>query len=132
VLCSAMHEKTFLQFAVALAGLVPVTAGALGMFDPGLLQMAQTSSASTHAAYLSGLLLGIGLVFWALVPSIERQQRLFTLLAAIIVLGGIARLLMALRLGIWSPSVRLPLAMELGVTPLLWVWQRRVSQQYRE
>ncbi len=126
-----MNEKSALQFAVALAGLVPVTAGALGMFDPALLKMAQTPSASTHAAYLSGLLLGIGLTFWALVPSIERQQRLFTLLAGIIVLGGLARLLMALRLGIWTPSVRLPLAMELGVVPLLWVWQRRIARQYQ-
>ncbi len=127
-----MNEKSALQFAVALAGLVPVTAGTLGMFDPALLQMAATPSASTHAAYLSGLLLGIGLVFWALIPTIERQERLFTLLAGIIVLGGLARLLMALRLGIWTPSVRLPLAMELGVVPLLWVWQRRISRQQQK
>lgn len=124
-----MSEKQLLQFAVALAGLVPVTAGTLGMFDPALLDLGTTPSSTTHAAYLSGLLLGIGLVFWALVPSIERQNRLFTLLAAIVVLGGVARLLMAFRLGVWSPSVRLPLAMELGVTPLLWVWQRRISRQ---
>ena len=124
-----MNEKAALQFAVALAGLVPVTAGTLGTFDPALLDLGTTPSSTTHAAYLSGVLLGIGLVFWALVPSIEQQNRLFTLLAAIVVLGGIARLLMAFRLGVWSPSVRLPLAMELGVTPLLWVWQRRISRQ---
>ncbi len=126
-----MNEKIVLQCAVTVAALVPVTAGALGMFDPGALELGMTPAASTHAAYLSGLLLGIGLAFLALVPAIERQHRIFTLLAGIVVLGGLARLVMAQRLGAWEPAVRLPLAMELGVMPLLWIWQRRVSRKHQ-
>jgi hypothetical protein len=84
-------------------------------------------SALTHAAYLSGLLLGIGISFWSLIPNIERQGRAFALLTAIVALGGLARLVAAIRLGVWSPSVTLPLLLELGVTPMLYLWQRRVA-----
>jgi hypothetical protein len=118
--------KRLLQIAVALAGLVPVCAGALGALRPEMV-LDGPPHALTHGAYLSGLLLGIGLGYWSLVPAIERQGRAFSLLSLCVVLGGLARLAAALRLGAWSLSVELPLVMELGVTPLLWLWQRRVS-----
>ena len=35
--------------------------------------------------------------------------------------------LTAARLGAWGLPVTLPLIMELGVTPALWLWQRRVA-----
>ena len=126
-----MSERRALQIAVAVAGLVPVAAGTVGALWPALLALAGPPHALSHVAYLSGLLLGIGLGFWSLVPVIERQRRAFGLLAAIVVLGGAARLLLALRLGAWGLSVTLPLVMELGVTPALWLWQRRVSSNSR-
>ena len=105
-----------------------MSAGALGVLWPQMLTLAGPPHALTHVSYLSGLLLGIGLVFWSLIPTIERQTRVVTLLTIIIVIGGLARLAMALRLGAWGLSVDLPLAMELAVTPLLWLWQRRVAR----
>jgi hypothetical protein len=122
-----LSERRLLQIAVALAGLVPVLAGALGALRPELLDLAGPPHALTHAAYLSALLMGLGLGFWSLIPSIERQIRIFSLLTAIVFLGGLARALAAARLGAWGLSVVLPLIMELGVTPALWLWQRRVS-----
>jgi hypothetical protein len=111
-------EKRFLQIAVAIAGLVPVSAGALGALYPELL-LAGPPRVLTHGAYLSGLLLGLGLAFWRLIPTIERQGRIFSLLTLMVVLGGLARAVTAFRLGAWSLSVELPLVMELGVTPAL-------------
>ncbi len=125
-----MMERRWLQIAVAVAGLVPVTAGALGALRPELL-IGGSAQALTHGAYLSGLLLGLGLAFWSLIPAIERQGRVFGLLTGPVVLGGLARALVAARLGAWTPSVVLPLIMELGVTPALWLWQRRVSSLLR-
>jgi hypothetical protein len=123
-----MTQKLALQVAVAVAGLVPVLAGALGALRPELLDLAGPPHALTHLSYLSGLLLGIGLCFWSLIPTIERQSRAFSLLATIVVVGGLARGLLAFRLGVGTLSVLLPLVMELGVTPLLWAWQRRVAR----
>ena len=119
-----MTGRRALQVAIAIAGLVPVVAGAAGAWKPSLVGL----GTDTHAAYLSGLLLGIGLAFWSLIPGIERQSRSFGLLSAIVILGGLARLFLALRLGDGRPAVTLPLIMELGVVPLLWHWQRRVAR----
>ncbi|HEX4178067.1 MAG TPA: DUF4345 family protein [Rhizomicrobium sp.] len=126
----AMPERRFLQIAVAAAGLVPVAAGALGALRPALL-FGGPPHTLTHGAYLSGLLLGLGLAFWSLIPKIEHQRHTFGLLAGLVVLGGLARALTAARLGAWNLSVELPLVMELGVTPALWLWQRRVSSLLR-
>jgi Domain of unknown function (DUF4345) len=123
-----LSERRALQFAVAIFGLVPVSAGMLGALRPELLDLSGPPHALTHAAYLSGLLLGMGLAFWSCVPTIERQGRAFGLLTALVVLGGLARALTAARLGAWGLSVSLPLIMELGVTPALWAWQRRVAR----
>jgi hypothetical protein len=125
-----MPERRLLQIAIAAAGLVPVSAGALGALRPELLDLAGPPHALTHAAYLSGLLLGLGLGFWSLIPTIERQGRAVSLLTGLVVVGGLARALAAARLGAWGLSVLLPLVMELGVTPALWLWQRRVARAF--
>jgi hypothetical protein len=122
-------ERAALQATIAIAALVPVTAGIVGILDPALLDIAAPASTLTHTSYLSGLLLGIGLGFWSVIPTIERRGQIFSLLTFLVALGGLARLITAVRLGVWSPSVSLPLLMELVVTPLLWLWQRRISAQ---
>lgn len=124
-------ERRALQFAIALAGTIPLTAGALGILAPDMLGLYGNSSAMAHAAYLSGLLLGIGLAYWSLIPDVEKRSGPCTLLTAIVFVGGLARFSMAVRFGTLQPSIGLPLLMELWVTPLLWVWQQRIARKYR-
>jgi len=126
-----VKERLFLQIAVAIAGLVPLTAGALGVINPAMLGLYGDRDGVAHAAYLSGLLLGIGLAYWSLIPDIEKRGGAFTLLTAIVQAGGLARLAMAFRLGTWDLSIGLPLLMELVVTPSLWIWQQRLAQTRR-
>ena len=94
-----------------------------------MLGAAGPADLDSHYRYLSGLLLGIGLVFWSLIPTIERRRTIFTALAAVVVVGGLARLFGVLA-GEGSLDDRMPLAlvMELVVTPALWVWQGRVAR----
>ena len=118
-------ERRMLQGSVALAGVVPVAGGLWGVLG-GI--SANGAVAQSQSRYLSGLLLGIGLCFWAMIPSIERRGLAFRVLAAVVVTGGLARLAGAAITG-FGPSVSLPLLMELGATPLLALWRERVERR---
>lgn len=121
---SAWSEKKTLQTCVALAGLVAVSAGIWGVLnDLG----GHGGGLASHERYLSGLLLAIGLAFWTTLSDIEGKTARFRLLTALVVIGGISRLV-GLALGdTLSWSIGSALAMELLVAPLLCLWQGRVG-----
>ncbi len=91
-------ERRALQRVVAVAGLVPVLGGLYGVLfgQAGLGGGTFDVSTDSHFRYLSGLLLGIGLLFWSTIPGIETKSSLFRFLTMVVVLGGLARLL-----GLW-------------------------------
>ena len=125
---TTMRASTILalQLAVAAAALVPISAGFMGVvWGAEFFHLTGDSDGDSHVRYLSGLLLGIGLAFASTIPRIERSG-LFSVLASIVVLGGVARLV-ALNANPGRMTI-FALAMELGVTPLLWMWQRNVGR----
>lgn len=127
------RERRTLQRVVALAGFVPVLAGGYGvLFGGGLTGDTLSVSADSHLRYLSGLLLGIGLIFWSTLPRIETATRLFRILTLIVVLGGLGRLLGLVVTGRPSLPMLGGLAMELAITPLLCLWQARVASRYAD
>ena len=70
------RERRYLQRTVALLALVPVSAGLFGVvFGPALTGDRLSVSADSHFRYLSGLLLGIGILFWSTVPGIEETAK---------------------------------------------------------
>ena len=73
-----MLEKRLLQAAILLAGFVPVTAGAFGAVDgAAFVRGALGPAGDSQFRYLSGLLLGIGLVFWGAFPASSGGARRF-------------------------------------------------------
>jgi hypothetical protein len=109
---------------VALAGLVAVSAGTWGVLhDLG----GNGGELANHERYLSGLLLAIGLAFWTTLPDIEGKTARFRLLTALVVIGGISRLVGVAFGDTLSWSIGGALAMELLVAPLLCLWQGRVG-----
>ena len=71
-----MRERQALQRAVAVMALVPVASGLYGVLfglngigRGGLVDV----SADSHFRYLSGLHMGIGILFWTCVPGIETK-----------------------------------------------------------
>ncbi len=123
-------ERRLLQIAVALAACVPVIAGGYGMWKgTGFLDLGTNVSADSHIRYLSGLLFGIGIAFWAAIPRIETHRARFSLLTAIVFVGGLARLYSLAIHGVPEGGMLFGLAMELVVTPTIWAWQRRVARQ---
>ncbi len=129
-------ERRFLQLAVAIACLVPLTAGGAGVMQgPGFIEGGFAGAApdlDSHFRYLSGLLLGIGLVFLAYIPRIERRSEVFAVLSGMVVVGGLARLAAVDVQQPPSTGIVLALVMELLVVPLLFVWQRRLARRFRD
>ena len=121
--------KRALQIAVAVGGIVPVSAGLAGIILGASLAGESHAAADldSHFRYLSGLLLGIGLAFWSTIPGIERNGRIFRLLTAIVFIGGLARLYGVLIEGLPGYPMIGGLGMELVVTPLLCLWQARLA-----
>lgn len=124
-------ERRALQFVILLAGLVPLVGGGSGVIM-GEAAFGPWAGAGqdSHIRYLSGLLLAIGLIFWACIPTIERRGEIVRLLTLVVFIGGLARLGGLLTVG--DPGrMRWALVMELGVTPLLCLWQARIARGAR-
>ncbi len=125
-------EKRLLQAAVAAGGIVPFAAGGSGVvLGAGMTGAHVPADLDSHVRYLSGLLLAIGLGFWSTIPRIETRGARFRLLTLIVVVGGLARLGGVLARGWPGVPMLFGLAMELGVTPGLCLWQARVARTSR-
>jgi Domain of unknown function (DUF4345) len=110
--------------------MVPVAAGAAGMLiGPRMVDrgFGGAGDLDSHFRYLSGLLLAVGIGFVSTIPHIERRGDRFLLLTAIVLTGGIGRLISVLLHGVPSSAMLAALVMELGVTPGLALWQQRVA-----
>lgn len=128
---SAQSEKRLLQIVMALACMVPLAAGVLGMArGAAMVDVAQGATLDSHMRYLSGLLFGIGLAFASAIPAIETHRARITLLTSFVAIGGLARLYGVLVDGWPEPTMIFALGMELGVTPLVWLWQRRLAARW--
>jgi hypothetical protein len=128
---SLFANRRALQIAIGIGGLVPVAAGLAGvLMGPAMVQhgLVDAPALDSHFRYLSGLLLGIGLVFWSLIPGIERRGATFRILTAIVFIGGLGRAFGIAQQGAPALPMLFGLCMELGVTPLLCFWQWRVSR----
>ena len=128
-----MIERRLLQLAVAIACLVPLAVGGWSVLHgPHFLgrSTAIPTDLDSHFRYLSGIFLGVGLAFASCIPTIERKGPRFRLLGALIVSGGLARLVSLAATGVPSAGHLAGLAMELGVVPLLVLWQWRVAQRF--
>ncbi len=121
-------ERRLLQIAIALAACVPVFGGLEGAWRGArALGAWPGAAADSHVRYLSGLLLAIGLAFWACIPSVEHRGGLIRALTAIVVVGGLGRLAGVFLAGDPGP-MRWALVMELAVAPALCLWQGRVAK----
>lgn len=125
-------EKCFLQMTIAIGSAVPIGGGLLGIAEgASMLGHGGNPDLDSHVRYLSGLLLGIGLAFLSLIPDIEMQSSKITLLCSIVIIGGLARLYGIVLAGVPSSTMASALLMELGVVPVIWVWQQRLARLLR-
>jgi Domain of unknown function (DUF4345) len=128
-----MKERLLLQIVVAVASLIPISAGAMGvLLGPEMVHLDFVpAAADSHYRYLSGLLLGIGCAFVSTVRRIELLGSRFRMLTGIVVIGGFGRLLSLWVRGYPDGPMLFGLVMELCVTPALAIWQIRVASRTR-
>jgi Domain of unknown function (DUF4345) len=126
-------ERRLLQAAIAVGCLSPFYFGLRGVLEgPAMLVGVEPGQASpdllSHYRYLSGLFLGLGVALLSCVPRIELRTARFRWACAAIVIGGLARAL-GLAMGD-GPTVahKVALGAELGLVPLLLLWQARVAR----
>ena len=129
-------EHRLLQIAIAFGCLSPFYFGLRGIFEgPAMLAGIAPGQAPpdllSHYRYLSGLFFGIGVVLLSCIPRIEVHTARFRWACGAIVAGGLARAL-GLAMGD-SPSAahHIALIAELGLVPLLVLWQGRVARYFR-
>lgn len=125
-------EKRLLQIIIAIACLVPLSAGSTGVLR-GAAWLAHGPVATdldSHFRYISGIFLGVGFGFASCISSIENKGGRLRMLAAFVVLGGLARLLSLVEVGAPGAGMQFGLGMELAVTPLLALWQSGFACRY--
>lgn len=127
---TTIRSKRLLQSAIAILCLAPLSASLAGVlagptaFGAGPF----ATDVDSHVRYLSGIFLGVGLGFLSCIPRVEAKTGRFRLLTGLVVLGGLGRLLSLLTTGAPSWPHLAGLGLELGVTPLLALWQARLSR----
>jgi hypothetical protein len=94
---------------------------------PPLLHDPRPVDLDSHYRYLSGLLCAIGLSFATTIPRIEHKGPQFRLLGCLVIVGGTGRLLGLLADGVPSLPHCIGLGLELGIMPLLMLWQDRLA-----
>ncbi|MCB1537459.1 MAG: DUF4345 domain-containing protein [Rhodospirillales bacterium] len=137
-LSSFKLERRGLQICVALAacftvwgGLRGALFGMAGISDPAFGMRGAVDVVDSHFTYLSGIMLAIGIWFWASVPHIEKHSRRFDVLVSAVFAGGVFRLIRVVEGGITDRDTLISLALEVVVAPLLLLWQRRIAHQYK-
>ncbi|MXQ13253.1 DUF4345 domain-containing protein [Microvirga makkahensis] len=127
------RERKLLQQTVAIVATIPVATGLYGvLFGQALTGDAVSISAESHFRFMSGLLLGIGLLFWSTLPGIEEKTNRFRLLTLLVVIGGLGRLVGLVLTGLPSLFMVGGLTVELIVAPVLCLWQMRIANLYAE
>ena len=127
-----LREKRALQICVAVLAAIPLGIGAAGVATGTdyLGAAGPTIDLDSHFRYLSGIFMALGVVFFSCVPNIERKGARFRLATALVVVGGIGRLVALFAMGAPSWPHLAGLALEPGVVPALAIWQRRVALRF--
>lgn len=125
-------EKRLLQVVIAIACLVPLSAGSTGALRGAawLQHGAVATDLDSHFRYISGIFLGVGFAFASCIPGIEHKGARLRMLVAFVVLGGLARLISLAQVGVPGAGMQFGLAMELAVTPLIALWQAGFARRY--
>ncbi len=128
-------SRVGLQLVLAASALVAIVTGAWGLkegvLDPawGLGTLDVTPALvlfDTTFRFYDGVWFGLGVVFLALIPGVERRAEALRVVVTLVFLGGVGRLVSILQVGLPHPALIVATIAEL-LYPLLLLWQRSVA-----
>lgn len=125
-------SRRLLQLSLLILSLSPLGFGAMGMIHGAdWLGGAVKPDLDSHFRYLSGIFFGLGLALLTCIPRIEAMTIRFRWIAALVFIGGLARLGGMIADGVPSQGHVIGLGLELVVTPLMALWQSRLRTDLR-
>ena len=127
-------EKRLLQIVVAVACFVPLSVGGQSILHgPGFLGHPPLIpiDLDSHFRYISGIFFGVGVAFASCLPAIESKGARFRLLGALVVCGGLSRVVSLIAVGAPGVGHLFGFVMELGAVPLLMLWQAGFARRWR-
>jgi uncharacterized protein DUF4345 len=132
---SPTGEKRLLQAVLAVTLILPFTAALSGVLrGPEFLDHhnALSRDLDSHFRYLNGIFLGLLCWYAASIPGIERHGARLRLLSSLVIAGGVMRALSWGLVGAPGLGHRIGLGIELGVVPLVLLWQARLARRFSE
>lgn len=126
-------EKRLLQGAMAITLLLPLGAALAGTIGgPKFLGRPPVipTDLDSHFRYVSGLFLGMLLLFASCIPNVERHGARLRMLAFMVFIGGLFRLYSMVAIGMPSIGHRIGLGIELVELPLILLWQARLARRF--
>ncbi|MEN9518512.1 MAG: hypothetical protein RLZZ381_1100 [Cyanobacteriota bacterium] len=131
-------NKRVLQTVLAILGLIPILTGGLDFFlgarslhvVGSLMPLDAVNDVvlDSQIRFLAAIWLGVGIILYWVIPSIDRQTTLFRLLMGGIFLGGIGRMSSAILVGIPPVQFLAVIVLELVGVPILILWQSTLSK----
>ena len=130
---SPAAEKRLLQAVMAVTLLLPLTAALSGVLvGPHFLGRPPVipTDLDSHFRYISGLFLGMLLLFASCIPHVERHGPRLRMLAFMVFIGGLFRFYSLVAIGTPSLGHLIGLGIELVELPLILVWQARLARRF--
>lgn len=125
-------SRRLLQVALLILSLSPLGFGTIGMVRGAeWLGHDVAPDLDSHFRYLSGIFFGVGLALLACIPRIESATIRFRWIAALVIIGGLARLGGVLAGTVPGTPHLVGLGVEVVLTPLLVLWQSRLRADAR-
>ncbi|WP_211912045.1 DUF4345 domain-containing protein [Tardiphaga alba] len=121
-------ERTLLQIALAIAGLVAILFGLTGvLFGTSLSGVATIGvTMEGYVRFIKGVLIAAGLIYWSAIPHVEKRGERIAVVSFILMFGAAGRLLAVIGHGFPTVGLLVSLIGELVVVPLIWLWHRRL------
>lgn len=131
-----MKSKLALQIVMGLVSLVPIGGGIRGIIQAPKhmpLNFEAASAVTAEFRFLSAVWLVAGLVIIWIIPRVEKETGAFRVVGAAIILGGLSRIISLVTLGPFhdDSSLYIFMGLEIGLTPLLLIWQTYVAKAYK-